>query len=451
MVDRSVPSGPGPGSGDGRNDPTDDRIRALLADVVASAPPPPTVAEVRDHVLPLVAVPAAPPGDGQRRRPPRSGRGRTVRAALAYAAVVVLVLAGVRAIGGRGDERTVMPGDALPVRYVPTDVPSGLELTDVELGPAPDPGPLPDVGVYERDDGARVRIAAGPPDWATRAAGLGARGALPGATTTTGPPTTGPSTTPPSTTGPPTGPPTSGSSTSTAGAPGTTAAPSTTTTRPAASGSTTTTGPAPGVPGLPARPDIRAEPVRGGAGGVEAHDPTTTTVWFGHEGRLVAVDVHGLDRSGALGVVERLAPDAGGRLVPAPGDGFRLVAETGAGPAGAEPPAMARLVYTAAEGRDGGPAFVVTTVRLRAGVADDADLLVATAGSFGRTDRWGDRQVLVDDGLDDGATTLVSFVDPAGVLVTVLVSALGPTDDLGPYVDGLVPADERAWDRVAAE
>lgn len=442
MADRSVPPGPGPGSGDGRHDPTDDRIRALLADVVASAPPPPTVAEVRDQALPLAPVPAAPPGGAHRRRPPGSGRARTVRAALAYAAVVVLVLAGVRAIDGRGGERTVMPGDTLPVRYVPTDVPSGLQLTDVDLGAAPDLGPLPEVGVYERDDGARVRIAAGPPDWATRAAGLGAREALPVATTTTGPPTTG---------GPTTGPPTSGSPTTTTAAPGTTAAPSSTTTLLATSGSTTTTGPAPGVAGLPARPDIRAEPVRGGAGGVEVHDPTTTTVWFGHEGRLVAVDVHGLDRSGALGVVERLVPDAGGRLVPAPADGFRRVTETGAGPAGAEPPAMARLVYTAAEGRDGGPAFVVTTVRLREGVADDADLLVATAGSFGRIDRWGDRQVLVDDGLDDGATTLVSFVDPAGVLVTVLVSALGPTDDLGPYVDGLVPADERAWDRVAAE
>jgi hypothetical protein len=409
-------------------DPTDDRIRALLAEAVASAPPPPTVDEVRDRGLPpvRVAVAVEPSGTAPRRRPPRSGTARTLRAVVAYAAVIVLVLAGVRAIDRRGDDdRTVMPADALPVRYVPTDVPSGLELADAELGPAPDLRPSPEVGVYERDDGVRVRIAAGPPDWADRAAGLGSRGAQPESTTTTAL-ATSTTTTGPTTTGPS-----------------------------AASGSTTTTlGPMPGVAGLPARPDIAAETVRGGTGGVETHDPTTTTVWFEDQGRLVAVDVYGLDRSGALGIVDRLTVDAGGRLVPAPADALRRVAETEpeteaeTASAGAEPPAMARLVYTAADGRDGGPAFVVTTVRLRPGAAD---LLTATAGSFGRIARWGERQVLVDDGLDNGATTLVSFVDPAGVLVTVLVSALGPTDDLAPYVDGLVPADERLWGRVAAE
>jgi hypothetical protein len=432
--------------GDGReHDPVDDRIRALVADAVASAPPPPTVDEVRDGGLPVAPVSTLPSAGMHERRPALSPRARTVRAVVAYAAVVLLVLAGVRAVHGRGDDRTVMPADALPVRYVPTEVPDGLELTDAETGAAPDPGPRPDVEVYERDDGTRVRIAAGPPDWAGRAAVLGATTALPGATTTTGLATS-----------------TTAAPGTTTGPPGTTTAPSSTTT-PTASGSTTstTTAPTPGVPGLPARPGIRPETVRGGPGGVEAHDPTTTTVWFEHEGRLVALDVYGLDRTGALGIVERLTADVGGGLVPAPGDAFRRVAGSEAGPAGpagsagsagTEPPAIARLVYTAADHRDGGPAFVVTTVRLhRQEGGTAATLLAATAGSFGRIDRWGDRQVLVDDGLDDGATTLVSFVDPAGVLVTVLVSALGPTDDLAPYVGGLVATDERAWQRVAAE
>lgn len=425
------------------HDPTDERIRALLADAVASAPPPPTVDEVRDRGLLVVPVSVTPPDDIPRRRPSRSGTTRTLRAVLAYAAVIVLVLAGVRALDRRGDaDHTAVPGDALPVRYVPTDVPSGLELTDAEVGAAPDPGPVPEVGVYERDDGVRVRIAAGPPDWAARAAGRGDRGAPASSTTTTELATSTTATSGPGTS--------TGASSTPTSTPTSTTIPSTTTTAP----TTTTAGPTPPVPGLPARPGIQADTVRSGPAGVEAHDATTTTVWFEHQDQLVAVDVYGLDRTGALAIVDRLTQGAAGRLVPGPQDALRLVAETQPGPAGAEPPAMARLAYTAGDGgdqSDGGPAFVVTTVRLGPGGAGDAGLLAATAGSFGPIARWGDRQVLVDDGLDDGATTLVSFVDPAGVLVRVLVSALGPTDELAPYVDGLVPAGERQWDRVVAE
>jgi hypothetical protein len=170
-------------------------------------------------------------------------------------------------------------------------------------------------------------------------------------------------------------------------------------------------------------------------------------VWFQDRGRLVAVDVFGVDRVTALGIVDRLTtdPNDAGRLVPAVEDGLVQVAAIAARPAGAEPEPTVRLVYTTPDrAAQGGPAFVVTTSRLAPGIDDD--LLAATPGSFGRIERWGDREVLVDDGLDGGATTLVSFVDPAGVLVTVL----GPTGDLSPYVDGLVPADEARWDRLVA-
>jgi hypothetical protein len=199
----------------------------------------------------------------------------------------------------------------------------------------------------------------------------------------------------------------------------------------------------PSVPGVPGRPDIQATTVRGAVGGLETHDRTTSTAWFLDRGQLVAVDVFGLDPVHALGLVERMTVGADGRLVPAPEDDLRRAASGQDRPAGAEPRASAQLVYTAAEGQVGGPAFVVTTTRLAPGVDD---LLAATPGSFGRLVRWDDRQVLVDDGLDNETTTRASFVDPAGVLVTVL----GPTGDVRPYVDGLVAADEELWERTVA-
>ena len=57
--------------------------------------------------------------------------------------------------------------------------------------------------------------------------------------------------------------------------------------------------------------------------------------------------------------------------------------------------------------------------------------------------------MLVDAGGASGAATAVSFVDPAGVLVTV--QGPGGTDDLRRYVDALDPIDQRTWDELVAE
>ena len=462
MPERRFPEDP---AGVGPRDEVDDRIRALLGRAVASAPPPPSPAEVRAPGLPAVSVVLALSGGsdgdagGRHHRPPRASTARMVGAVAASIAVVVLAVVGARTIGGSGD-RTAMPGDGLPVRYVPTEVPRGLVLTDIEVSGEPVPEPTPEVAVYEGPDDVLVRIAEGPTDWAARTAGPTLNDPSPATTMPTTPPgtgapltTEGPATTGPGTTVPPTSSPTSPPTSSPAGvgSPDTTGG--STTTVPGGSEGTapTTTIPLdvaslPSVPGVPGRPDIQATTVRGAVGGLEAHDDTTTTVWFQDRGQLVAVDVFGLDHVGALGIVDRLAIGVDGSLGPAPEDGLERVAASPARPAGSASPALVRLVYTAPDraALGGGPAFVVTTSRLAPGTED---LLAAAAGSFGRIERWGDRQVLVDDGLDGEATTRVAFVDPAGVLVTVL----GPTGDLRPYVDGLVPADQGLWDRTVAD
>jgi hypothetical protein len=154
--------------------------------------------------------------------------------------------------------------------------------------------------------------------------------------------------------------------------------------------------------------------------------------------------VLGLDQDHAIELVERLQARSDGGFDPDPADG--LISRTDIGGAGAatEPPEVAQLVY-APDPAVGGPAFVVTTTPLRPG---RGDLLTATAGWFGRIEWWGDRQVLVDDGAD-GVSTAVSFVDPAGVLVTV--QGTGGLDELRGYVDALEPVDQRTWDELAAE
>jgi hypothetical protein len=205
------------------------------------------------------------------------------------------------------------------------------------------------------------------------------------------------------------------------------------------------------LPGLPARGGIQVATVRGGLGGIEPHGPDATTVWFAVRDQLVAVDVFGMSQSAALRLVDDLQPRADGAgFEPDPGDNLRRVAETPARPAttaaegtagtaaGSAGPATARLVF-------GDGAVVVTNVQLAPG---HDDLLTATAGSFGTLDRWGDHDVLVDTGLDGGATSQAWFVDPdAGVLVTVR----GPTGELQPYVEGLERVDEQGWDRFVAE
>jgi hypothetical protein len=191
--------------------------------------------------------------------------------------------------------------------------------------------------------------------------------------------------------------------------------------------------------------------VRGGPGGVEVHDDTTVTVWFAHGDLLIAVDVTGLDRDAAIALVDRLEPDAEGGFVPAADDGLQLVADAPAVGVTDWPAAPTfSLRYTDPDQPEGHD-FVVTTVQLPGGRLDP---LVGTAGWSGRTERWGDRDVVVDDdGLDgDGAeagseTATAAFVDPSGVLVIVQ----GPPGDLRPYVDGLDGVDEATWQQQVGE
>lgn len=433
-------------------DMADERIRVLVAQAVASAPAPPLVDEVRapgQSPVPITLVRTARVG--------RPGWGPMLRAVAASIAIVALALAGARAVGGLGGagqsgDAAALPGGGLPVRYVPAVVPDGLRLASVETGEDAAPAPVPAVAVYESDE-VTVRIAVGPTDWATRAS----------AAATAPPPTVpagGPTTTQPPTTAPATsGPDTTGSTTTTTPTTSTTAPGADTTTVPG-TGTTTDTAPPtttvpldaaslPSVPGIPGRPDIRATTVRGDVGGIETHGPDASTVWFLHQGQLVAVDIHGLGEGEALGVVERLAPgraaSSAGDLVPAGEDGLRLAADAPARPAGTALPAAVRLVYAHDDTAGGEPPLEVTTTAL---VAGHDDLLTAAIGTFGRIERWGDRRVLVDDGLDGGATTLVSFVDSeAGVLVTVR----GPSDGIDEYVDSLEAAGDLAWAQFLAE
>jgi hypothetical protein len=405
-------------------------------------------------------------------------------------AVVLMVVTGALAVGsfGSGTNRTAMPGDGLAVRFVPAEVPPGLRLAAIASAPTGSPAPLPRVSVFE-GDGVTVRIAVGSYGWAAGPPAAPSVGAPPtslsasstGAPETTTPPATGP----PGTSSPL--PPAPGDSAGTGGTgvttttvpPSSTTTGTTPTTEPAgrtttvpATGSTgagdaagtggpngpigstdptTTMGPTtpgdtpattvaasldrPRLPGLPDRGGIEALTVRGAAGGVEAHGDTSSTVWFEHASLLVAVDVFGLDADRALDLVERLTARPNGGFDPDPPDGLVSVAETGAGGGVTDPPAIAQLVY--ADGSTGQAALVVTTSPVAPG---RRDLLTATAGSFGRIERWGDRDVLVDDGS-------VAFVDPAGVLVTVEGSA----SDLRSYVDSLEPIDQQAWDDLAAD
>jgi hypothetical protein len=436
-------------------------IRALLARAVARAPAAPTPAEI-GRAAPRLA--AAVPSGGPAHRP--AARGRPLLAVAASIAVVLLVVAGALVVGRLGgpSSDTAMPGDGLGVRFVPGEVPPGFELAGIVSSPPEPPAPLPRVSVFEGDDGVTVRIASGSFGWAA---------GVPGGptTTTTGPAPTAPPTSAPGTTSPPSSAPTtpesttlpttttstgpSNSSTTAPGDPGTTLGPTGSTGSTGSPGSTvpggspvTTVAPSlglPQLPGLPARPGLQSVTVRGTVGALEVNDDTTSTVWFEQQGLLVVVDVMGLDRDRALGLVERLRARSDGGFDPDPADGLVSRTEIGSRGAATDPPEIAQLVY-APDGARRGPAFVVTTSPLRPG---RGDLLTATAGGFGRIERWGDRQVLIDDGVDGGATTAVSFVDPAGVLVTVQ-GTVG-IDDLRRYVDALEPIDQQAWDELVAE
>lgn len=402
-------------------DAADEQIRALVARAVAQAPPAPSVSDVG---TPTIA--AADP----ERRVHRSGGKRAVLTVAASVLALALVMAGALAVGELGGapdqaDRAGAPGDGSRVRFVPTDVPPGMRLTNVDSDSGSDPVALPLVSVFEDARGVVVRVVVDPE--AAAAAGAGTT------ETTTSPGTASPGTTPsgPSST---TVPPTSTT------IPATTTPPEATT---PGGASTTTTVLASGSPVLPDRNGIEATEVRGAPGGVEVHDATTTTVWFQHQGVVVAVDVFGLDRAGALGIVDRLLPRPGGGFDPAPQDDLVSVAEVAAGSTDAPPPTT-RLVYTPADST-GGPAFIVTTVEL--GPRRD-ELLTAAADSFGRLERWGDREVLVDDHHDGGTSASASFLDPAGVLVSVEAPA---GDELRSYVDGLEPVSDRAWEWFLAD
>jgi hypothetical protein len=476
----------------------DERIRALLAQVVAEAPPPPPAGAIIG-VTPAVRVTSID-APGRRRSP-------TARAMLAVAAsilVVALALAGAlvaTTLGGSSGGDAASGGGADGTRYVPTAVPDGLRLAVVDHPPAH----LPQVAVFQ-GDGVRVRVVvdpfgqaavlganAGTPSMSldpspasTAPPTTGPRGtSLPGPTTTlpTTPPSTAPTAHSPTTTSPAHVPPTTtvpahGSPTTTAPAtglpttpPSTAPATSPTSTVPATSlpttpsstapvtGPTTTapsTGPSTSAPPttttppttvpppgagssqLPARPHLRAATVRGGDGGVEVHDATTTTVWFLHDGVPVAVDVVGLDHTVAVALVDRMTARADGSFDPAPEDHLDLVVRLAAGTTDGQQPVSTRLQYVPATSRD--PRLVVSTVEVG---TKRTDLLTGAASSFGRLGRWGDRQVLVEDG-EDGlgkALSSASFVDDAGQLVTVQA----PPQDLRSVVAGLKPLDSGAW------
>jgi len=368
-------------------DRLDRQIRALVSRAVAEAREAPTPAEID--------------AAGDRRSHPTSSsegssHGPTTRVLLAVAAsaaVVVLVLAAALAVGGLGgDSGPPRPEGPLAFRYVPVDLPPDLPLTSVESSPAVGLDPLPHVEVYEGRDDVKVRITVGPVEWA---AGIPAAGG--GATTV--PATVVPETT---TTIPPLG--------------------------------------LPSVPGIPMRPRLTDAVVRGGPAGLDTHDATSSTVWFADAGRLVAVDVFGLDAPSALDLVDGLVPRPDGTgFDPGPDNqDLSLVAEAQAGPASAAARPTARLVF-------GGGALVVTNVQLTAG---HDDLLAAKVGSFGSLEDLADgREVLIDDGLDGGATSQASFVDPEdGVLVTVQA----PTGSLRRYLDHLERVDEQGWNRFVA-
>jgi hypothetical protein len=397
-----------------RDDGLDEQIRALLSRAVAQAPPAPPAGEIdargaRD--VPVEVIRLAGPR-------PQPTAGRSLLVVAASVAVIVLAVAGAVALGPLGDpsDDTAMQGESLAVRYVPAELPAGLRLTGVDSSPPAEPDPVPRVSVFEgggANDDVTVRITVGPADWADGTAD--ATSALSSATSGT--------TTPASTTDP--------TSTTTPDA-STTSTSSTTTTAPAAPD-------LPSVPGLPARWGLVEAQVRGGPGGIELHDPDTTTAWFADEGRLVAVDVFGMGRDAALRLVDDLRRRADGAgFEPDPGDGFERVGQADAPAANVAAAATARLVF-------GDGALVVTNVRLASG---RDDLLTATAGSFGTLERWGGREVLVDTGLDGGAISQASFVDRgAGVLVTVR----GPTGELQPYVERLRRVDPQGWAQFVSE
>jgi hypothetical protein len=407
--------------GDGhRDDHLDEQIRALLSRAVAQAPPAPPAGKIdargaRD--VPVEVIRLAGPR-------PRPTAGRSLLVVAASVAVIVLVVAGAVALGPLGDpsDDTATQGESLAVRYVPAELPAGLRLTGVDSSPPAEPDPVPRVSVFEgggANDDVTVRITVGPADWADGTAD--ATSALSSATSGTSGTTTPPSSTGPTSTTSPDASITSSSSTTT-----------TTTTAPAAPGFSS-------LPGLPARWGLVEAQVRGGPGGIELHDPATTTAWFADEGRLVAVDVFGMGRDAALRLVDDLRPRADGAgFEPDPGDGFHRVGQADAPAANVAAAATARLVF-------GDGALVVTNVRLASG---RDDLLTATAGSFGALERWGGREVLVDTGLDGGAISQASFVDRgAGVLVTVR----GPTGELQPYVERLRRVDPQGWAQFVSE
>jgi hypothetical protein len=475
-------------------DPFDERIRALLGRALADAPAPPEAGEIADTTgdegPTLVLV-----GDGSLPRSAAlSPARRTVLAVAASVAVVLMVVAGALAVGRLGGPTGPARGATLPgelaVRYVLGDA-EGRQLAAITPSDAVAQTPLPRVSVYA-GDGVTVRIAAGPPGWAVGpgdAAGGGGVGGQPPTTMALppdGPGITTPGDTTTSTIGPgetttvpvdggtdatgATGPPgtagmpdettssTSSPTSTTAPATSTTTTPTTTTTTtapptattgidggPETTGSPTTTVASMNTPplaGLPVRSGIRSVTVRGTTGGLEVHDDDTSTVWFAQDDQLVAVDVFGLDAGDAVALVDRLDADDAGGLVPAGDDEADLdLAEVATAPAedplgtGQPPAESAQVVYASAAG----PTVTVTTVAV---LPDRQQLLVAAAAAFGRVERWGDHDGLVDRG---GSTA--TFLDPSGALVIVQAAP----DDLRSSVEDLVALDRPAWDQLVAD
>lgn len=399
-------------------DHTDERIRALMARVVAEAPSAPAAEEVAplitdrssgsrpEHRLTELGV-------VQRRR--RTAGRRGVLAAVASIVVVGLVAVGLLAVvedpGDIGTSSGQGPMfQANPVRFVPEAMPAGMRLAGIEdsVAGGRSPVPPPRVAVYEGPGGLRVRIVV----------------ALRDVSGSSGPTTT------------------------VAEAPGdtteTTSPPATDSTAPSGTDATTTSLFNPST-GRAAREGPVPVPVRSAAGGIERQGATASTIWF-QQDAVVTVEVFGADAATAERIAHGLTPRPDGGFDPAPAERLVNVIDLPPGSADAPQPATSTVAY-APDDAPAGVALAVTTTKLAPG---RGDLLTATAGWFGELQQWGEREVLIQDRQAFGTGGIAaSFVDASGVLVTVWT----PTGDgLRSHVEGLEAVDAAAWrDLVARE
>jgi len=412
-------------------DHTDERIRALIARAVAQAPPPPPAQEVATPLPDLAhrtngsrpSHGSTELGWGEHGHRDRDRGRRVVLVAAAGIAAVALAVVGILSTADRSrDVGTGDPGEAAltqgnAIRYVPAATPAGLHLARIDdsVAVSGDHPPDPRVSVLEGPGGLRVRIVVDPPDAAATST-----------PPTTIPPTSADTTGPTATTGPTvTGPTGTTGPSLPAGTDGST--------------STTTTTTVGGPPGFPARAGLESAVVRGTTGALEQHSATATTLWFLQGGVPIAVDVFGADATVARRIVDGLTPRGDGGFDPAPAEGLTLVVDLPPGPADDRQPATTTMAY-ATDDPGGGVAFAVTTEQLAVG---RDDLLTATAGSFGELQQWRQREVLVQDRAAYGTPgTAASFVDPAGVLVTVWTPTGG---GLRAYVDGLEGVRGGSW------